>query len=475
LPAEQDRQGLRTLRQRLLQHVLTPLFVVWCLGTGVTVSIAYYFTMQAFDRSLLDDALSLSTHVRMQSGEPALDLSSRELASLLFDQSERMYFAVLDVNGQLLAGHASLFDARLDNSAPGRNARPFDLSDRVHLGVPVRVATLFATTSKPWIVVVAQTTRSRTSLIEGLMLYAVVPQAVLLFALAVWLLRAIDRDLEPLNRLRRALQRRDARDLSPIEPARESRDVAQLTDAANALLARIRAGIQAQREFTGNVAHELRNPMAGIRALAQYGLGQQTASVWREQLESIARSEVRASHLINQLLALALADEAREQLSLASLCVNDIVEDVVSELLRRHDSVTSELAVTGLDGPVWVRANDILLKGCIANLLDNALVYGRPQGTEPARIRIDVGSAQSSDRITIAVVDNGPGLNAELAAALQERWARGQGSDRREGGAGLGLAIVNRYASLLGATFELTPAPGGGLCATLTLPRAEPA
>ena len=73
---------------------------------------------------------------------------------------------------------------------------------------------------------------------------------------------------------------------------------------------RLDRSARSQREFAGNVAHELRTPLAGIRALADYGLANPTPAVWREQLQRIAASEARASHLVDQLLALALADES---------------------------------------------------------------------------------------------------------------------------------------------------------------------
>ena len=477
--------GLKTLRQRLLQHVLTPLFLVWCIGTAVTVSIAYNFTLQAFDRALLDDAYALSAHVRLQNGEPTLELSSRELASVLFDQSERVYFAVQRTDGTLLAGHAGLFDAARDRTVAdaaikvNEAAATFTLSDRAHQGLAVRAVTLPATVTKPWTIVVAQTTGSRTRLIERLLLWAVVPQAILLVALAAWLLRAIGHDLEPLNRLRLALQQRGTSDLSAIPTSGDTRDVAQLTEATNALMQRVDLGIQGQREFTGNVAHELRNPLAGIRALAEYGLRQNDPTVLREQLNAIAKSETRASHLIDQLLALALADEAREQLALVPVSINEIVEDSVADLLSRSGDMHVELSVSGLDQPVTALGNATLLKGCIANFLDNAVAYGKPghpgkPGTpsngQSLHIAIRVAPSAETGQILLSVADNGPGLTQEQAARLQQRWARGQGSERLQGGAGLGLAIVARYAELLGAVFTLsTDGDSGGLCATLAL------
>ena len=474
--------ALRTLRQRLLQHVLTPLFVMWCLGTATTVGLAYYFTLKAFDRALLDDAFALAAQVRLQGSEPTLDLSARELASLLFDQTEKVFFAVQRRDGSLVAGHNGLIATPVVKAIGAteslRTDTSFAFANSVHLGLPVRTVTLAPNDAKPWTIIIAQTTGSRSALIERLLLYSVVPQVLLLFALAAWLLVAIGRDLAPLNRLRLALQRRDTTDLSVIPTAGSSRDVVQLTDAANALLTRIQQGIQAQREFTGNVAHELRNPLAGIRALAEYGLRQSDPLMLREQLAAIAKSEVRASHLIDQLLALALADEARGQMALAVVDVNEVVEDSVTDMLQRlrqtGDGTPVDLNVTGLDHPVKALGNESMLKGCLTNLLNNALTYGRPDGTAVPRISINVRDDPGQKHVALSVIDNGSGLAPELATHLRQRWARGQGSERTQGGAGLGLAIVTRYAELMGASFALdNDETLGGLRAVLTLRQAE--
>ena len=185
-----------------------------------------------------------------------------------------------------------------------------------------------------------------------------------------------------------------------------------------------------------------------------------------------------ASHLIDQLLALALADEARGQLALAVVDVNEVVEDSVTDLLQRlrqmGDGLQVDLTVSGLDHPVKAMGNESMLKGCLVNLLNNAVTYGRPEGKALPRISINVNTDPEQKHITLSVVDNGSGLAPELAKNLQQRWARGQGSERTQGGAGLGLAIVTRYAELMGASFALDNDDAlGGLRAVLTLRQAE--
>jgi two-component system sensor histidine kinase TctE len=217
------------------------------------------------------------------------------------------------------------------------------------------------------------------------------------------------------------------------------------------------------------VAHELRNPLAGIRSLAEYGLAQRDPAAWRRQLERVVASEQRASHLVDQLLALARADESREGLRLEPVAADDVVRDVLLRTLPRADAAGVDLGALGLERPLYVRASLALLEGLLGNLLDNALRHGRP--ADPAcKPRVTVALAEEGEGVRLCVTDNGPGMPAARREQLLRRWERGAQPTE---GSGLGLAIVSRYVELLGGRFELKPcAEGPGLCASVWLARA---
>jgi two-component system sensor histidine kinase TctE len=266
--------------------------------------------------------------------------------------------------------------------------------------------------------------------------------------LAIWLQRAIEDDLVPLTDLERAVDERDARDLTPVPVSASTQDIEKLSVAINALLARIAQGVRAQREFSGNVAHELRTPLAGIRALADYGLRHNDPQVWREQLMGIAQSQERASHLIDQLLALALADEAQQQRIHESVALHDVVRDVVMRFMPRADAQRVDLGAVGIDQPVRVQANRALLEGVLNNLLDNALRYG---GAPEGESRITVSVEEAPQAVVLSVMDNGSGVSEEQRQKLSRRWVQGSAGEALKEGSGLGLAIVHEYARLLGA------------------------
>ena len=464
-----DRTRARpSLRSRLARHVLVPLALTWGLGSIVVLTVGKHFAAQAFDRSLLDDAYALAAHVRNDGNQLTLDLTPQEMSTLLFDQSESIYFAVFGAGGKLLTGDAGLQPAPIPAGAS------YEFSELPFAGQLVRTVSLRRDEPAQFVVVMAQTTAGRTQLLRRLLVYSALVQLGLLVMLAWWLSRTIERDLRPLAQLQHAVDRRDAGDLAPLSaPLTEgatTRDVQRLGEAVNSLLSRLQESLTAQREFAGNVAHELRTPLAGIRAQAGYALAQDDAAVWRSELQGIAQAEQRASRLVDQLLALARAGEGSAGLKLETIALNELVREVMLRFLPRADALGVDLGAEGLEEPVEVHGDKALIEGILNNLLDNALRYG-----SSAAPRVTVAVHREGDATVLAVTDNGPGLGTMEAARLTRRWAQGQQGQRLGQGAGLGLAIVGRYAELLGARLSLERgAQGAGLCASVRFQRAQP-
>ena len=443
-----------SLTHRVLRGVLLPLALTWLVGTAIAIGVANHLTEQAFDHALLDDAYAVSANVQASERGIELMLSPREVESVLFDQIESVYFAVQRTDGSLLAG-----DGALSVPPPPEGAR-YRFSDVQHEGRQLRAVVLTHDAPNGYRVLIAQTTRARTALVEQVLAYALTPQLLLLALLAVWLWRRIGSDLRPLADLQQALDRRDAQDLAPVTVARTSRELERLGEAVNALFGRLGHSVRAQREFAGNVAHELRTPLAGIRALADYGLSHRDPAVWREQLGRIVASQARASHLVDQLLGLALADEGHTGLQREPVRLDALAERAVMRHLARADAQGVDLGAVGLDAPVTVQASTALVEGILDNLIDNALRYGGRTVT-----------IELSGR-TLGVVDDGPGIPEVAQRDLLQRWAQGDDGQRLGQGAGLGLSIVSRYVELLGATLQLQAAAPSGLRVSITFAEA---
>lgn len=450
-----------SLRTRVLRNVMVPLALTWLAGTLVMLTIANEFMQQAFDRTLLDDAYVVAANVkRRDGGALELSLSPREISSLLFDQFESVFFAVLTPDGELVAGQPGLHGAASPDRGPHR------FSDVILNGRAVRAVALHVDEPSPFNVIVAETTQSRTRSLQRLLAWSIVPQLIFLLGLGWWLRRAVARDLGPLVQLQQAMDRRDANDLAPVPVEASTRDLERLGSALNSLLARLDESGRAQREFTGNVAHEMRTPLAGIRALAEYGLSQKDPQIWLAQLKGIVASQARASRLVDQLLALALADEAKAGIHLSPVALDTMVHDAVMRYLARADAAGIDLGARGVEVSTTVTGDAMLIEGILNNLLDNALRYGLSQTSEPTSVTVAL--TRSGTETWLSVIDNGPGLSPELRTRLTQRWAQGAAGQLLGQGAGLGMAIVAQYAQLMNARLELGAGPDGkGLSASV--------
>jgi two-component system sensor histidine kinase QseC len=286
------------------------------------------------------------------------------------------------------------------------------------------------------------------------------PLAVALPALGLLIWLGIARATRPLQRLNREVGQRAPDNLAALDLGEAPAEVAPLVASLNRLFGRVAASIENERRFTADAAHELRTPLAALRAQAQVARGALDDAQRRHALDNVIAGCDRASHLIEQLLTLArLEPESfaaqREACELHEITRLAIAEAVPAALAK---SIEIDLAS---GPPVTVPGDARLLAILLRNLLDNAVRYSPPDTA--VHVRVESGD----NRASITVADEGPGVSAEERSRLGRRFHRPPGTQAT--GTGLGLSIVERIAQLHGAAIGFAEtAPGRGLSVTVT-------
>ncbi len=309
---------------------------------------------------------------------------------------------------------------------------------------------IYVTTAQGLTIAVAAPLTSRAALERGLMLRLVLPLAVLLPLSLLGIAWAVRRGLMPLRALRQEVAARGAQDLSPLPAHDLPEELRPITEALNALLARLGAAFEAERSFASHAAHELRTPVAGAIAQIQRLRAETPAAGPRAaEIEATLKRLMRTSE---KLMQLARAEGGR--VTGAATDIRTAVR-ILAEDARRAGG---DLRLSLPPAPVLTVMEPDALGIVLRNLVENALRHG----TGPVDVRLGAD-------LRLCVGNDGPLLSAETLARLGERFEKGEDSQ----GMGLGLAIVRTIADRAGAGLTFTARPGGGLEVAVTLPGAQ--
>ena len=315
-------------------------------------------------------------------------------------------------------------------------------------------------------VFVAEQTDSRNEILWAVLNGLLLPLTVALplLALAGWW--AVRWGLAPLRQLSHALGQRRAQALEPVVLQDTPTEIKPLVQALNDLFERMDSVLATERRFTADAAHELRTPIAAIRAQAQVALGAGSDTAQRDHaLQTTLAGCDRATRLVDQLLTLARLESG-----------SDVTAPLVlpgADLRMVTQRVAAELAMTALaqhqtlelDAPeaCLVAGDDLLLSVLVRNLIDNALRYS------PSGARVLVSVCIEADATMLRVQDSGPGMTDTELARLGERFYRVLGS--QQSGSGLGWSIIRRIAQVYGAQVQTGRSVElGGLAVTVSWP-----
>lgn len=452
---------LPSLRRQLVVRLLLamiPLFVLLWLGAHFAT---HYFINAAFDRSLIRRTYALADQVEVVRGQARVDLPVAAREILVFDQEDLLFHRVLDPLGRVIEG-----EQRMPGLPRGRSLLPGQLIvyDGTRAGEPVRVAafalSLKGTSARGNVLIqVGETLSRRTAAAERATLAIMIPLILLTLAAAGIVAYGVRRGLQPVERLRDRIAARQVFDLSPVPQDDVPAEMRPFLDEINSLLARLSEAVDAQSRFVADAAHQLRTPIAGIRAQAETALA---GGDNRNALAKITEAARNMGELVTRLLMLARVDAAETSLHLTPLDGASVAQACTRDWAPRALERGVEIGFDAGGGDTAMLGDALLLREMLGNLIDNALRYGAT--------RIDVAVEAVQDQgVAWCVADDGPGIpEAERVAVLAPFHRLGAGSE----GAGLGLTIAQRIAHLHGAHLRLTEGTNGvGLAVIVQFPR----
>jgi heavy metal sensor kinase len=241
-------------------------------------------------------------------------------------------------------------------------------------------------------------------------------------------------------------------------------EIKELADAFDTMLARLEQAFEQQGRFVANVAHELRTPLATMRAHQEVVTTNPHASLeeYRDLAAVQERALTRLEALVNNMLLLLRGEQPLGVRQVVSL--GPVVEEVLHHLTPQANQRQVTLQVSDAV-ELLVQGDEVLLERVFCNLIENAICYNRPSGQVQVHLR------QSGEHAQVEVVDTGVGIAPEEQERIFDRFYRVDRSrSRHSGGAGLGLSIVSTLVAQHGGMISLRSTPGEGSVFTVSLP-----
>ena len=467
----------RSLFGEILDWMLTPLLLLWPISLALTWLVAQNIAGKPFDRALEYNVQALAKLVVVKNNQVQFNLTGSAREILRADDTDKIYYQVVGTHGDYLSGEHDL-------PLPPDEERPTDgevrLREDVVQGQDVRIAYTWirfdlkgldslpgksapAATQQAVLVQVAETLEKRKTLATEIVKGTMVPQFVTLplAVLLVWL--ALVRGIKPLAQLEKRIRARKPDDMSPLDDTAVPEEVAPLVSSMNDLLSRLKVSLNTQKRFLADAAHQLKTPLAGLRIQADLAQRETNADELKKSLKHIGQSSIRATHTVNQLLALARAETtgrslAKQRVDLV-LIVSEVMADSVPHALEKKIDLGYEGPAAG-EQNTSIEGNPTLLKELVRNLLDNAINYTPGKGQVTLRLMAD----RFSGVLLLLVEDSGPGIPESERELVFQPFYRALGTN--VDGSGLGLAIVLEIAAQHDAAISIEEASLPGHPAT---------
>ena len=435
-----------SLRARLTFVILIPLLFLAALFGGWAYFDAQSRAADRFDRSLLSTALAITRDIAVTGG----DALSEQTRDLLRDTSGgSVFYHVYAPDGVFVTGYGT-------PPVPLASAQTTDgqtYFDAVYQGQPVRVLRFTQTMnmdglSGPFTFSVWQNTDLRDGFVRGRTrpVFLVIASMMTALLLIVWF--GVRLGLHPLIDLENAIEQRSASDLSPIRRAIPI-EVSGIVGRINSLLNELSSTLKAKDIFISDAAHQLRNPIAGVLALAETVKSSKTPAAMRTRSEDLIDAARETATLANNLLTLERARATPRSETLSRFDATPLIQDIAQKFAQSTDATAVTFDATMTDEPAYLNGDRVLFEQAILNVLNNALTHGGASLS-----RIEVKASVQSGMFAVSITDDGKGIkdaDHDKALARFSQIAPTSGS-------GLGLPIAQAITEGFGGHISLQSA-----------------
>ncbi|WP_417307873.1 sensor histidine kinase [Devosia sp.] len=415
-----------SLTSRLAVAGLAIVLVGGVIVTVLAWSNGQRAAQQAFDRLLLGAAEQISASISLSDGELLVDVPATAFDLLALSRNDRVVYRVAEATGETLTGYERV---PLPELATGQSFYSGDITGEAARFVAVSRNFAERDFSGSTITIVGLTLNARNALAWDIMQNAwliLLLAGIGMTALALFAMRSA---LEPLRRVSQHLLARDPEDLSPID-LQVPRELSAFIAAFNRFAGRIERQMRVMQDLIADSAHQLRTPIAALRATTRNAAEDTTTTQERATLEKIDRQAARLGRLTDQLLSRALVIHRADAGRLARLDLRHVASEAVETvdaLVPQGQAIRLELPET----PVMIEGDATSLIEAVKNLISNAIAHG--QAPYEVRVMTTAGSAR------LAVIDSGPGMDAKQWRNRSRRFGK-KGEHGRP--SGLGLSIV---------------------------------